>query len=99
MKIKDIYLCTGLVQDNNENRLSYDWLKNNNIDFTHLAYWHPDQHAECLANLNTWPANPQLTTFPFIHYTEIDSDYNQTVVFLKGYEEISNSNLAELSKL
>jgi hypothetical protein len=52
-----------------------------------------------LANLNTWTANPQLTTFPFIHYTEIDSDYNQTVVFLKGYEEISNSNLAELSKL
>jgi len=40
-----------------------------------------------------------LNRFPFVHYTEIDDNYNSRPVFLNGYNEIVGGNLEELSKL
>jgi hypothetical protein len=99
IKIKDIILCTGLYEDNNENRKTYDFLTEQGIAFQHNAYWHPDQHAELWANYNTWVPDMNLNSFPFIHYTEVHDDYSTKPVFLIGYNQIVNSNLAQLSKL
>lgn len=98
-QIKDIYLCTGLYEDNNENRKSYDWLKANNIEFTHLSYWEPLQHAELFASYNTWLPNLAIDKFPFVHYLEVTDDSVATPVFLIGYEALVNSNLIELYQL
>ena len=98
-KIKDIYLCTGLYEDNNENRKSYDWLKANNIEFTHLSYWDPVQHADLFANYSTWIPGLVVDKFPFVHYTEVTDDSINKPVFLIGYDALVSSNLIELIQL
>jgi len=101
VKIKDIYLCTGLHEDNNGNRHAFDYLTNNSIKFTHLAYWDPSQHQEIFDSFKTWhdAGNPDTGEFPILYYTAIDSDYNSSRVFLVGGEAILNSTIVELSKL
>jgi len=99
LKIKDICLVTGLSNDNGECRAAYDWMKEKNLDFQHLSYYDPVQHDELFANYNTWVSDMNLNRFPFVHYTEIDDNYNSRPVFLNGYNEIVGGNLEELSKL
>jgi hypothetical protein len=99
VKIKDICLCTGLVKDNNENRSAYDWLTEQGVDFKHLAYWDINQHADVFASLQTWVHDKAIDTFPIVHYHEVDDQYNITGVVLVGLDEITRSNIVELSKL
>jgi len=99
LKIKDICLCTGLIKDNNENRSAFDWLKEQGVDFKHLAYWEPAQHQDVFNNLQTWDHSVNVNTFPLLHYHEVDSDYNIKGVVLVGLEQIKNSNIVELSRL
>ena len=101
IKIKDIYLCTGLHEDNNGNKRAFDFLTNNNIKFTHLAYWDPSQHAELFANFKTWhdAGNPNIDEFPILYYTAIDTNYDSKKVFLIGGKAILESDIVELNKL
>lgn len=99
IKIKDVCLCTGLIKDNNENRTAFDWLKENGVDFTHLAYWDPAQHPDVFSSLQTWDHDVSIDRFPILHYHEVDSDFNLRGVVLVGLAEIQNSNIVELSKL
>jgi len=99
LKIKDIILCTGLSEDIGECKKAYDWLKESGVKFQHNAYWDPDQHDELFTNYNTWGSSLIINKFPFVHYTEIDSDFNSRPVFLLGLDEIKNSNLVELFML
>jgi hypothetical protein len=101
IKIKDIYLCTGLHEDNNGNKRAYDFLSNNNIPFTHLAYWDPSQHNDLFNNLKTWhdAGYPDINEFPFVYYTAFDNNYNIRKVFLIGGDSIINSDIVALSKL
>ena len=82
LKIKDVCLCTGLTKDNNENRSAYDFLVENNIKFSHLAYWDPDQHESIFANLQTWDKSKTVDRFPIMHYITVDEDFNFDSVVL-----------------
>ena len=99
IKIKDICLCTGLVRDNNENRTAYDFLKENNVPFTHLAYWDPDQHSAVFSSLQTWDTKTTVDKFPILHYHAIDDQYNTIAVVVCGLKNIMKSDIVELSKL
>ena len=99
LKIKDICLVTGLFDCGGECVKAYEWLTDSGVKFNHLGYWHPSDHAELFRVYNTWVQKMDLKTFPFVHYMEIDTDFNMRPVFLIGLDEIKNSNLVELSQL
>ena len=99
LKIKDICLCTGLVKDNNGNRSAYDFLTENYVPFRHLAYWDINQHEDVFNGLKTWDPTIENMTFPIVHYHEVDSDFNIKGVILVGLDQITSSNIVELSKL
>lgn len=85
--------------DNNENRLAYDYLKGNGVDFKHLAYWDPAQHQEVWNSLQSWDPSKTLNVFPILQFVEIDTDFNITGRLFVGLDEIKKSNIIELSKL
>ena len=99
LKIKDICLCTGLTADNNENRAAFDWLKANGVSFKHLAYSDPAQHPDVFSSLQTWDSSVTVDKFPILHYHEVDDNYNVKGVVLVGLNQITLSNIVELSKL
>jgi hypothetical protein len=99
VKIKEVCLCTGLTKDNNENRSAYDFLKENNIDFVHLAYWDPGQHDNVFSSLQTWDTTKKVDRFPIVHYHTIDENYDMKTVVLVGLDELKKSNIVSLSKL
>lgn len=99
IKIKDVCLCTGLIKDNNENRTAYDFLKDNNVNFVHLAYWDPGQHESVFSSLQTWDKTKKVDRFPILHYNTVDENYDIKAVVLVGLDEIKNNDLFNLSKL
>ena len=99
LKIKDIHLVTGLFDCGGECVKAHEWLTEQGIPFVNLGYWHPSDHEQIWDSYNTWVQGMNLKSFPFVHYMEIDTDFNMKPVFLIGLDEIKNSNLLELSKL
>jgi hypothetical protein len=97
--IKDIYLYSGLTPTGgNNSALAVQWLKQNNIVFTHLWYGDEEQHAGVFNAINTWNLGT-FSDFPFVIYDEIHDDNTVVKQALNGLSEIQNSNLVELSEL
>lgn len=97
--IANIYLYTGLTPTGgNDSALAEKWLKDNNIEFNHLWYGDPAQHASVFESLNTWGIG-EFNDFPFVVYDERHDDYTTVKQALIGLEAIQNSNLAELTAL
>jgi hypothetical protein len=97
--IKDIYLYTGLTPTGgNDSALAIQWLDENNIEYSHLWYSDPAQHAEVFNALNTWGIGT-FSDFPFVIYDEMNDDYTTVRRSLIGLNAITESNLAELAEL
>jgi hypothetical protein len=97
--IANIYLYTGLTPTGgNDSALAEKWLRDNNIEFTHLWYGEPSQHASVFEALNTWNVG-QFNDFPFVIYDERHDDFTIVKQTLIGLDAITNSNLVELAAL
>lgn len=97
--IKDIYLYTGLTPTGGDNSaVALEWMRDNNIDFTHLWYGDPVQHESVFSALNSWNIG-EFSDFPFVVYDEKHDDYTTVRQALIGLDAITNSNLVELSAL
>lgn len=104
IKIKGIYLYTGLLGNGQDCIDAIKWMRENigREKFTHLSYNEPDQYPELLSNIKSWFGNDPAAvfdSFPFVTYDEIDSEYNFTRRYIIGYENIKKSNLPQLIKL
>ncbi len=104
IKIKGIFLYTGICANGQECLDALKWMRENigRDNFTHLSYNEPDQYPELFGNIKSWfGSDPEATfeTFPFVTYDEIDSEFNFTRRYIIGYENIKNSTLPQLIKL
>jgi hypothetical protein len=97
--IKDIYLYTGLTPTGgNDSALAIEWLNENNIEYSHLWYGDPAQHAGVFNALNTWGIGT-FSDFPFVIYDEMNDDNTTVRRALIGLNAITESNLVELAEL
>jgi hypothetical protein len=97
--IKDVYLYTGLTTTGgNDSAAAYQWLQDNNIEFTHLSYNDSSQYESVFNALNTWDIG-EFTDFPFVIYDEKHDDFTAVKQALIGLDAITESNLVELAAL
>jgi hypothetical protein len=97
--IANIYLYTGLTPTGgNDSAIAQKWLEDNNVQYSHLWYGDPAQHASVFESLNTWEIG-EFNDFPFVIYDERHDDYTVVKQALIGLDAITNSNLVELSAL
>lgn len=102
-RIDDIVVYTGAGSNEKESQELMSFLAQNNItDINHLHYADVNQHPHVFAPLQTWFNGIEIDKFPFIIYTEIDTELKPSQfnrVILRGLQEITNSNFVNLYKL
>ena len=97
--ITNIYLYSGPTSTGDDDSVAaLQWMEDNNIDFTHLWYGDTEQHETVFSALNTWGIG-EFTEFPFVIYDEKHDDYTTVRQAIIGLDDITNSNLVELSAL
>jgi hypothetical protein len=97
LKIDQIFLYTGLCAKGDDCWQAYQFLKEQGVDFSSLHYGDPIQHQEVHASMSTWVWHDGSTRtfqeFPYIHWREVDSDFNVVVKQAYGLEEIKKCSL------
>jgi len=83
-KIDDIYLYTGWTSNAQECYRVMEWLKNNNVKFTHLQYGDESQHESVFNVLNSWFPSANIDNFPIVVYTNMDLDLSPSQ-WQRGY--------------
>lgn len=100
--IANIYLYTGLTKNGGgPSAEAKAWLDEQGVEYTHLHYGDPEQHASVFEALSTWFPNEDVSIadFPFVVYEERQDDYSAVQRLLYGLEAITSSNLVELTLL
>jgi hypothetical protein len=99
--IANVYLYTGLTKNGAASFEAKEWMDASGIEYTHLHYADPAQHASVFEALGTWFPDEEvaIADFPFVVYEERHDDYSSVQRLLYGLEAITGSNIAELSLL
>lgn len=97
--IANIYLYTGLTPSGGDSYAAKQWMEDQGIEYVHLHYAEPAQHESVFEALRTWFPEQEILDFPFVIYDERHDDYSVEKRCLYGLDEITNSNLAELTSL
>ena len=97
---EEFYLYTGLTSNGNDCFEAYECLNESGIQYRHLHYGDPRQHAEVLTNVKTWfPERHQEITMPFVTYVEVYEFNDPTPKVMRvvsGIEEIKDTNWRQL---
>lgn len=101
IKNDEFYLYTGLTANGNECFDAYTHLTNAGIQFKHLHYGDPKQHADLITNIKTWfPTMQGEITMPFVTYVEVyefQDPVSRVARLVNGLTEIQNANWQELA--
>lgn len=100
--IANIYLYTGMTKDGGgPSADAKAWMDAEGIEYTHLHYGDPAQHASVFEALGTWFPDSEvaIADFPFVIYEERHDDYSSAQRLLYGLDAITGSNLAEMTLL
>jgi hypothetical protein len=104
VKIKDVHLYVGLVENGHECYQAKKLLDAAGVKFNILAYNDETQIPSVFVSLNTWGWGPdhkqrELDQFPLIHWTECYDDFSQLVFVAHGLIEIKESALLQHGNL